>query len=412
MTASKVKVLFIGEGATLAHVARPVLLARQLDKNRFDVTVARPDSFAWLTKNEPFKTLDIWSQESKMFADRLDRGQPLYDFATLNRYVEDDFALLDSEKPDVVVGDFRLSLAVSARMRSVPFVTICDAYWSPGYPFPPPLPVLPLTRIAPIPVAEFIFRRVAPFAFRLHAIPIKRLHKRYGRPFQGYDLRRCYTDADLRLFANFPDLFPDVSTNEQAKFIGPLAWSPTDANVDLASDGKPLIYVTMGSSGDPGVLATLIPILVRTGANILVASAGKSLPDGLNSASVKIFNYLPGDQVCRRARLVVCNGGSPTTNQALINGVPVLGIPQNMDQFLNMGAIERFGAGLHVRADRANKLRLNRAINALLGESRFGIRAAQLAKAVAKSRDSGDVLANHVFRLLSRTKPIAAKPDL
>lgn len=408
MTASKVKVLFIGEGATLAHVARPVLLARQLDKNRFDVTVARPDSFAWLTKNEPFKTLDIWSQESKMFADRLDRGQPLYDFATLNRYVEDDLALLDSEKPDIVVGDFRLSLAVSARMRSVPFVTICDAYWSPGYPVPPPLPVLPLTRIAPIPVAEFIFRRVAPFAFRLHAIPIKRLYERYGRPSQGYDLRRCYTDADLRLFANFQDLFPEVETSEQAQFIGPLAWSPADVDVDLTGDGKPLIYVTMGSSGDPTVLATLIPILARTGAEILVASAGKPLPEGLNSPSVKIFDYLPGDQVCQRARLVVCNGGSPTTNQALINGVPVLGIPRNMDQFLNMGAIERFGAGLQVRADRADEARLNRAINQLFGESRFGIHAAQLAKAPEKAMDGGNRLANHVIRLLARTSPTAA----
>lgn len=406
MATSKPKVLFLAEGATLAHVARPLLLASHLDRDGFDVTIARPSAFAWLTANASLRTVDLWCQDARTFAQRLDRGQPLYDLPTLLRYVEDDLAILDGEKPDVVVGDFRLSLSVSARLRSVPYITICDAYWSPECTLAAPLPVLPFTRFTPIPVAEFLFRHISPIAFRLHAIPMKRLHQRYGLPSLGYDLRRAYTEADLRLFANFPALFPEVQANGQAKFIGPLAWSPPAMNLDFIGADEPLIYVTMGSSGNVGVLATLIPLLERKGIPVVVATAGKPLPHGLASKSVKIFDYLPGDQVCKRARLVVCNGGSPTTNQALMNGVPVLGIPQNMDQFLNMSAIERFGSGLLVRADRANETSLMSAIDALLSKPRFKERALQLAESV-RIDDSALALAEHIAGLLPRRNHVA-----
>ena len=54
---------------------------------------------------------------------------------------------------------------------------------------------------------------------------------------------------------------------------------------------------------------------------------------------VHVTDYLPGDIVARHSRLVVCNGGSPTSHQALLAGVPVLGIPDNLDQVLNMSPI-------------------------------------------------------------------------
>ena len=69
-------------------------------------------------------------------------------------------------------------------------------------------------------------------------------------------------------------------------------------------------------------------------------------------ANARVARYLPGDVAARRARLVVCNGGSPTSQQALAAGVPVLGIASNLDQFLNMNGVEQAGAGALLRADR------------------------------------------------------------
>lgn len=406
MSRARRKILFFAEGATLAHVGRPFVLAESLNPDDFEVVLARPAAFAWLTAKAQFRLLDLHCQESSTFAQHLERGSPLYDLATLETYVADDLAIIDGENPDIVVGDFRLSLSVSARLRGVPYITLCDAYWSPERRLVPPLPVMKFTHITPLPLAESLFRAVSGPALRLHALPIERLRRRHGLPTLGFDLRRCYTDADLRLFANFPALFPDVRPSASAAFIGPIAWSPdATAEADFLSSENGYIYVTMGSSGDPQVLRTLIPILERTGAPVVVASAGKTLPSGLTSTKTRIFDYLPGDLACRHAKLVVCNGGSPTTNQALKNGVPVLGIARNMDQFLNMQAIENFGAGILTRADRASTRRLAEASRALLEDGRYAQRAGDLARSFKPDAPEA-ALSTYVQRLLgTRASP-------
>ena len=119
MPDTRLKILFLAEGATLAHVARPALLAASLDPARFEVTLARPASHAWVSEGCCADIRTLACQDSAVFAHRLARGLPLYDTATLERYVADDLALIDAVKPDVVVGDFRLSLSVSARLGGV-----------------------------------------------------------------------------------------------------------------------------------------------------------------------------------------------------------------------------------------------------------------------------------------------------
>lgn len=404
MSTTRIKVLFFAEGATLAHVARPYVVADALDPAQFEISFARPESFAWLTRDAKFRTLPLWSQDSATFTRRLDRGQPLYDLDTLERYVADDLVLIDAEKPDVVVGDFRLSLAVSARLRDIPYATICDAYWSPDRPFEAPLPALAFTRFTPIPLASAIFRTIAPLAFRLHARPIERLRARHGLPSLGHDLRRCYTDADLRLYANFPQLFPDVPVGPDAAFIGPVAWSPAPPAKPIPFlDGKTRpIYVTMGSSGDPRVLTALLPVLDELDLPVLVATAGKPLPVPPHSNRIRVFDYLPGGLVCEHARLVICNGGSPTTNQALACGVPVLGIARNMDQFLNMGAIERCGAGVVLRADQVNSDSLRPALAELMQNNSFVTSASALVAAGAQAKRPNEVFESWLTDLPSK----------
>ena len=219
MSETRLRILFFAEGATLAHVARPALLAASLDPARFEATLARPASYAWVSDGGNADTRTLACQDSALFAQRLARGLPLYDTATLERYVVDDLALIDAIEPDVVVGDFRLSLSVSARLRDVPYVTICDAYWSPERPLRAVLPVLPFTRFTPIPLARLLFDALSPLAMRLHTLPLERLRARHGLPALGHDLRRCYTDADLRLFANFPALFPELVPRDDAAFL-------------------------------------------------------------------------------------------------------------------------------------------------------------------------------------------------
>lgn len=411
MAVKKLKVLFFGEGATLAHVARPLMLAEGLDANQFEVVLCRPPGYASLTTGLPFPVLDLACQDASIFADHLEHGRPLYDFATLSRYVETDLGLIDQEAPDIIVGDFRLSLAVSARLRSTPYITICDAYWSPERALSPRLPVFGFTRFIPIPLMDFLFRQISPMAFKLHARPIERLRAKFGLPSLGHDLRCCYTDADLRLFANFPALFPEIRPHLGADFLGPISWSPPPSaeQTALNNDERPLVYVTMGSSGSARVTEAIIPVLEKKGVRIIVSTAGKPLKIAPKKSSTQVFSFFPGAVACKQADLIICNGGSPTTNQALINGKPVLGICQNMDQLLNMEAIESYGAGIQLRSDRTNPSRIDAALSTLLGDPKYSFHARQLANTLPK-QTFHEILGQHLVRLYGRSTASLAQP--
>ena len=84
------------------------------------------------------------------------------------------------------------------------------------------------------------------------------------------------------------------------------------------------------------------------------------------------------------ADLVVCNGGSPSTQQALAHGTPVLGIPANLDQHLNMQSVDRAGAGCLVRSDQLTSVKVADAVVSMLSTNNYGEAALSLRDAAAQ----------------------------
>lgn len=361
MLANSGRILFFAEGATLAHVARPWLVA-QAFASTAEVVFACPPATRWLAHDSGIELAELTTQSPEVFARRLERGQPLYDLATLEAYAAEDRALIRTHRPDLIIGDFRLSLSVSARLEGVPYLTLCDAYWSPETPFEPIVPALPFTRFVPIPLAQTLFSLAAPLAFRAHAAPMEALRRTHGLPGFDHDLRRCYTDADLRLFANPQQIFPDTREHAGARFIGPIAWSPDTALPDDFPDAPNLVYVSMGSSGRVDVLAHLFRALAQLELPAVVATARREVPPPPAGARIRLYDFLPARQAIARSRLVVCNGGSPSTNLAWQAGKPVIGIAANMDQLMNMRALAHAGVGCALRADRSSVAGLVRAL--------------------------------------------------
>ena len=351
----KKRVLFIAEAATLAHVARPLALSASLDKNEFDLSIACASRSDWLLRDFPGERYPLDSVDGAHFLAALAHGKPLYDEALLRRYVEADLALLDKVRPDAVIGDFRLSLSVSARLARVSYLAISNCYWSPYWsPARYPVPNLPLTRIFPLGLAEVLFRIARPVAFALHCGPLNRVRRRYGLPSLGTDLRRVYTDADQVVYCDVPELFPEARLPSHHHFIGPVLWSPPVPLPDWWNQipgDRPVIYVTLGSSGQAELLLPVLKVLGALDVTVIASTAGGAVLEGLSS-NVHVASYLPGDAAARLAKLVICNGGSPTSQQALSAGVPVIGIAGNLDQFLNMGTIQAAGAGTVMRGDR------------------------------------------------------------
>lgn len=368
----RVRVLLFAEAVTLAHVARVIALARLLDPARYDVTLACDPRAGRFLVGEPWPSVPISSVSSVDFARALSRGDPLYDARTLERYVADDLRLIADGQPDLVVGDFRLSLSVSARVAGVPSMAVGNAYWCPGWQGGYPMPVLPVTRWLPLPLVRAVFDRVMPLALRAHCRPLNEVRARHGMAPLGTDLRRVYSDADALLLADSPDLFPLAPRPPNASYIGPLLWSPRVPLPpwwDAVADSAPIVYVSLGSSGRAALLPMILRALARLPVSVLVSTAGQPLADRDRPSNAFVAEYLPGDAATARARLVISNGGSLTTQQALLSGVPVLGIAANMDQFMSMSPLVAAQAGRLLRADRLDERRVHEAASDLLDDA-------------------------------------------
>ena len=401
--------LFVAEAATLAHVARPLVLSAALDPGKFDLGFACDARCKWLLRDFPGRHFPLSSMDSSHFLDALARGKPLYDDEMLKRYVRDDLELLGEVKPDAVIGDFRLSLSISARLAGIPYVAISNCYWSPYW--RPPRYIVPnlrlLTGLLPVPLADALFQLGRPIAFALHCGPLNRIRRSHGLPTLGHDLRRIYTDADQVLYADMAELYPGAELPPHHHFIGPLVWSPPVPAPDWWDKiprGRPIVYLTLGSSGQAELLPAVLRSLEALDITVIAATAGAKAPDAI-APNTYLANYLPGEEAARRAALVICNGGSPTSQQALAAGVPTIGIASNLDQFLNMGTLVRAGAGEIIRADRFS----GDALAALVTRMLKGTDHAAAARKIAESSagyDSGSRFAAVIETVMHR--PVGA----
>lgn len=384
MSARK-RILFFGEPATLAHVMRPVVLASALPSELYDVVVATGPDYRGFVEREGLAVRELWSIGTRAYLAAVDAGRVVFPFRTLDAYVREDMRHIEAFAPDLVVGDFRLSLAVSARLAKVPYVAISNAYWSRCAQARYEIPAHPTTRLIGPAVPNALFRFLRPAILAYHSLPMHKLRKRYGMRSLGFDLGTVFTEADITLYADVPAIVPgaDCGNSARYRYIGPVLWSPGGvlpaAFEDRGSDA-PWVYVSMGSSGNPQLVPTVLAALEGVDCRVAVATAG-AVPDSAIPSGVIAADYLPGDRVAARASLVICNGGSPSAYQALAQGTPVLGMPANLDQMLAMHFVAQSGAGTTLRADRVTRKRVAEVVKHMLQTAAFGTQAKGLAAA-------------------------------
>ena len=385
---SRPRILFVSEAVTLAQVVRLVTLARTLDPARYDVHFAAARFDELVFGGTRFARHDIFSLSPEVVEARVAGGRRIYGKRTLARYVEEERALLTKVRPSLVIGDLRLSLAVSAPLSVVPYACLINAYWSPraardGW----PMPDHPIVRWLGVERARVHFPKTLPFVFRHFAAPVNRLRAEYGLPELG-SLPEVLTHGDHVLFPDAPGLTGVRALAAHERYLGPVLWSP---EVPLPpwwgalEPGRPTVYVTLGSSGRAEALPIAVDAAAALGCQVLVATAGRARLATV-PPHVHVADYLPGHLAARRADLVISNGGSTTSYQALAEGRPVLGIPSNLDQYLAMGAIEGAGAGLHLRAGSLTREEVRGALERLLGDATFRVAASRVRDELGRWR--------------------------
>jgi len=401
----KKRILLFAEAVTLAHVVRPFALASTLNPLEYEICIAKDPRYDALLGRHNFASRKIRSIPTQTFLQALAMGKPVYDTETLEHYVQEDLEVIHEFDPDIVIGDFRLSLSVSCRLAKKPYITITNAYWSPYARPRYTVPNMPMVEWFGCGVSQMVFDIARPLGFAYHCHPLNRVRRRHGLPGLGHDLRQVYTDADYVFYADLPELVATYALPWNHRYIGPILWEPALALPvwwDTVTRGGKTLFLTLGSSGPVEYLPKIVAGLSSLSVSLLVATAGRIPVDRLHGERVYVADYLPAAQAMAKAHLVICNGGSPTSYLALAAGRPILGIPSNLDQFLNMDYLKKYGAGMIARTAQASPAVLQRLVMAMLGEETPYSRSARRLQAMCSFHRAEECFPALVAELLSR----------
>ena len=123
-------VLFMPEGSILAHVGRTVAIANAMDPEVFDIRFAASGPHAERIDRARWPVAPVHTRDRDELLRRLKAGGSAFTAEELRAYVEDERRVLSELAPDVVVGDFRPSLGISAPSLNVPYVCVTNAVWT------------------------------------------------------------------------------------------------------------------------------------------------------------------------------------------------------------------------------------------------------------------------------------------
>ena len=276
------RILFVAENVSLAQVVRLRVLAGSLDPQRYEVVFACSDFDPLIFDGTGFARRTIHS----MSAAQMHRPWPLGRTAlTVEaprrlRARRPEPALVRTDRR-LVVGDLRCPGLVAAPKLGVPHA-LCQCPIGARTPSAKPSATLhPTSHDRPHRVAPHVGYKAMPWLLDHFASPITALRRRYGLPVIG-NLLDVLTSADHTLFPDVPELTP---LTRQARrhsatqhFLGPVLWSPDvplPRELDAEPSSMPLVYVTLGSSGDVRLIDALLAALSRLPVRVLLTTAGR-----------------------------------------------------------------------------------------------------------------------------------------
>jgi UDP:flavonoid glycosyltransferase YjiC (YdhE family) len=322
------KMLFLAEDVSFAHVGRPSILAKWAKDFGVDVYFATGEAGKKQLQNsgwvDPIYNLNCISNNE--FYKKVNEGKFFYTTEILESYIKNEVDLISKIKPDFVVSDFRLTANISCQIMGVKHISLTNAYWSPYFACPFPAPNNGIFKILPSKTTESLFRLIRPMIFKYFAKPIDSLRIKYGLAAH-LDFRKTYTEGDYTLYFDLPQFVPLKNLPLHHKFIGPVNWSPNFVN-DFNLPNKKLAYVTLGSTGNSKSLAMIIKTLVEkdffviaSGINdVLSSELLKTLP--LNKNQFLLKKMVNPEEFLSKCQITICHGGSGSIYQSLAQGCP------------------------------------------------------------------------------------------
>jgi MGT family glycosyltransferase len=344
------RILAMPDGNWLSHVSRPFEIAKVLRRRGHEVLFASDGEYMRLPAEAGFEIHGARTLDPDHVL-RCSRSGHVnwWDLAEIEAMVEDELRVLGELRPDLVIGDFRLTLSTSCERHGVPYAAVLNAAWTNYYDAPLRAPEhLAVTRLLGRALTTRLLPAVKGMIVWNDARPFRRYRRRHGLSPRGniWDVWR----GDLNLMVDTPDYGPTRDLPPSFRYVGPVFWEPdlpAPAWLDELDPERPTLYFTMGSTGYARFFELAVELFGDSRYQVIMTTAGMASFDSLPGNCWGV-DYAPGSALMQRADAVVCQGGNGTIYQALTHGVPIVGIPTMHDQEFNLDRVVALGTGIHL----------------------------------------------------------------
>lgn len=301
---------------------------------------------------------------------------------TVEKYIDAEVELIEKILPDVIIGDFRLTLSISCKLKRVPYVALLNAYWTNYYAIPFTAPEsLFITRL----LGKKVVTAGKEFLLRLYARPFNKISKIKGCS-TCKNIFDVMTSPDLNLLVDMPEYAPCRNLPPHFKYIGPIFWEKSGENYSgfpKLEKHKPVIYITMGSTGYKRLFEELVGFFSNKNYQVIMTT-GEKIKFPVIPNNFYVQKYLPGSKVMEVTNLCICHGGNGTIYQALSKGVPIIGIPAIHDQSFNMDRVVDLGLGIKLSAGNFKCADLDSAIDEILTNPNYQRNAKRFQKIIER----------------------------
>ena len=345
------RVLFAWEfGSNLGHLSRDLPLARACLDNGYEVVWAVPDlrGAQAVLGSEPFRLVQSPLLNPVGSAPRppinysdmlLNAGYR--DQASLQGALRAWRSLLELAKADAMVFNHAPTALLAARTLGVPVLLTGT-----GFEVPP--------SVSPLPT----FRHWDPASLQMLSEADAKLERAVATALSAIGV-----ECSASLQALFADAVPDLTTfpeldpfgpRPDARYIGPVFALPKLTAVEWETSGVPRVFGYLRPDL-PGCQALLEALHTLT-AEVIFFMPGVPPEWTAKFSKIRFFQDAIAIEPLLATASLAITSGAGTIGTSLLAGVPVLVVPQVLEQHLAARRLEALGAGLNARDRRTAPL--------------------------------------------------------
>ena len=237
--------------------------------------------------------------------------------------------------------------------------------------------------------------------------PIIPVNKKFNLNIRDFIRVHYIADAKYKLMLT-SKLFHPVSKaiNDSFYFIGPsIEERPIDNNFNFKKDeNKKLVYISLGTifNEDFEIYNHFIEAFKNWKDFQVIMSIGNyfDIKDiGNLPENILAFNYIPQTQLLKQTDIFITHGGINSINEAiLLNNLPIIVMPQELDQFDNAQQVEKLEAGIILDNKNLNSEIIKNTVNKFIeNEQKYKIGVDKICKSFKEAREQRKAIYEKLF---------------